>query len=413
MSVHRLQSLNRGYFKSLSEFQYISKLGTGSFGSVHLYQHLASKRRYAIKQILGETITTPYELEGIEREIRVQLRCRFKHIIQLHDAFVEDNNINMVLEYVENGNLFSYIQQNPPLSESEACKYFSQTCQALQYMHSHNFYHRDIKPENLLLDANNDIKICDFGWCAENINQKRKTFCGTYEYMAPEIVMDTMYDYRIDIWSVGILLYELLHKNAPFRGKDYNEIANNIKICQPKVKSYVSKDAQCLILKILQLEPSNRPTFQQIFQSSFVKRHNQLINMIEQLQENIQPTKSYQQSTHQPSSQNLIQMNSPSQQKRYVSPKRRITEYTSSIKQEIRMRMPSPKLPDQQTQRLASPTTRVYVSPARRMKPKKRDNQDLKKTGPLDLKGVKDATKIVYMSLQIDFLLYIILIFQV
>ena len=61
--------------------------------------------------------------------------------------------------------------------------------------------------------------------------------------MAPEIVMDTMYDYRIDIWSVGILLYELLHKNAPFRGKDYNEIANNIKICQPKVKSYVSKDA--------------------------------------------------------------------------------------------------------------------------------------------------------------------------
>lgn len=107
------------------------------------------------------------------------------------------------------------------MSEIEACKYFTQTCLALQYMHQHNIYHRDIKPENLLLDENYDIKLCDFGWCAENINQKRKTFCGTYEYMAPEIVMDIVYDYRIDIWSVGILLYELIHKNAPFKGNMY------------------------------------------------------------------------------------------------------------------------------------------------------------------------------------------------
>jgi serine/threonine protein kinase len=75
-----------------------------------------------------------------------------------------------------------------------------------------------IKPENLLLDASNNIKLCDFGWCAENINLKRKTFCGTYEYMAPEIVSDIAYDFTIDIWSVGVLLYELLHGYAPFKG---------------------------------------------------------------------------------------------------------------------------------------------------------------------------------------------------
>lgn len=76
----------------------------------------------------------------------------------------------MVLEYVENGNLFSHIQKNPPMSEQEACKYFAQTCLALQYMHCNNIFHRDIKPENLLLDEQMNIKLCDFGWCAENIH---------------------------------------------------------------------------------------------------------------------------------------------------------------------------------------------------------------------------------------------------
>lgn len=91
------------------------------------------------------------------------------------------------------------------------------------------------------MDENYDIKLCDFGWCAENIHQKRqiqkclyfkrKTFCGTYEYMAPEIILDLPYDYTIDIWAIGILLYELVHGFAPFRGKDYNEIASGIKAC--------------------------------------------------------------------------------------------------------------------------------------------------------------------------------------
>lgn len=98
-----------------------------------------------------------------------------------------------------------------------------------------------------MLDGNNNIKLCDFGWCAENINLKRKTFCGTYEYMAPEIVSDIAYDFTIDIWSVGVLLYELLHGYAPFKGKEYKEIAANIKLCQIKFSSSVAQDAQDLI----------------------------------------------------------------------------------------------------------------------------------------------------------------------
>lgn len=110
-------------------------------------------------------------------------------------------------------------------------------------MHDNNVFHRDIKPENLLLDQNQNIKLCDFGWCAENIHLKRKTFCGTYEYMAPEIVSDQAYNYTIDIWSLGILLYEMLHGYAPFKGKEYKEIASNIKLGNIKYGSHVGQEA--------------------------------------------------------------------------------------------------------------------------------------------------------------------------
>ena len=100
------------------------------------------------------------------------------------------------------------------------------------------------------------MKICDFGWCAENIHLKRKTFCGTYEYMAPEIVTDTPYDYTIDIWSLGVLLYEMLHGYAPFRGKEYKEIASNIKAGNLRFSSSLNSDAVDLIKSILVKDPA-------------------------------------------------------------------------------------------------------------------------------------------------------------
>lgn len=79
-----------------------------------------------------------------------------------------------------------------------------------------------MQPENLLLDRHLNIKLCDFGWCAENINTSRTTFCGTYEYMAPEMLFGTSYDYKVDNWALGVLLYELVHGHAPFRGESVN-----------------------------------------------------------------------------------------------------------------------------------------------------------------------------------------------
>ncbi|CAD8146093.1 unnamed protein product [Paramecium octaurelia] len=374
----QIQTFNSGTFTTMNEFQFIQKLGTGSFGSVNLYLHKPTQKKYAIKIMPGETITNQCESEGIEREIRVHKKCRNPNIVQLYDSFYENDSIFIVIEYLENGNLFTHIQKNPPMSEQEACKYFVQTCLALQYMHQNNIFHRDIKPENLLLDEKFNLKVCDFGWCAENIHQKRKTFCGTYEYMAPEIVMEVMYDYKIDLWSLGILLYELLHKYAPFKGKDFKEISLAIRQGQPKIKPSVSKEAFQLISQLLSLDPNHRPPISQILTSSFVKKYSNMLNLVE-FQENIQPRsplRSY------PSQQQL----------RCGSPRRRITEYNIMQKPEQRVRMASPKPID--SQKLIQ---KIYVSPARRIQPKGRENVPIK-TGPIDVRG-REATKIIYMNL--------------
>ena len=111
-----------------------------------------------------------------------------------------------------NGCLFFYISSTDGLSEQLAMRFFYQTCLAVRYLHENNVIHRDIKPENLLLDDNFNIKLCDFGWsCQAQEFDIRTSICGTYEYMSPEIVVDHKHGYKVDIWCLGIMLYEFLH----------------------------------------------------------------------------------------------------------------------------------------------------------------------------------------------------------
>jgi serine/threonine protein kinase len=167
------------------------------------------------------------ELQVISREIRVHSSLDHPHIVKLWDTLYQDNKVYMVMDFAKNGSLFKYhsglLQTGRQPSVGQVYQFFYQALQALKYLHANDIMHRDIKvitmlfqPENLLLDDEFNVKLCDFGWATNRIKCARNTFCGTYEYMAPEMVLESSYDYRIDIWALGVLLYELVHGKAPF-----------------------------------------------------------------------------------------------------------------------------------------------------------------------------------------------------
>jgi serine/threonine protein kinase len=151
------------------------------------------------------------------REVELHKRLKHDNIVKLYTSFEDEQYVYLVLEYADKGNLFFYIRKRS-LKEAEAYHYFRQTCAGIKYLHDNGLIHRDIKPENLLLSGEDvhTLKICDFGWCAEQGDEGRSTFCGTLEYMAPEMLSNAPHDKSLDLWSLGILLYELVHKKAPF-----------------------------------------------------------------------------------------------------------------------------------------------------------------------------------------------------
>ena len=158
------------------------------------------------------------------------------------------------MEFAENGNLFNYINLNQnKVNDLEFIKpLYQKICEAIQFIHNDNLIHRDLKPENILLTKDLVPKICDFGWSVMvKRGQSRKTFCGTYEYMAPEILESNKYNKSVDIWSLGILLYELIHGFSPFEGKTAHEIYKNINKKKINFRKDIDQDAKLLIQNIL------------------------------------------------------------------------------------------------------------------------------------------------------------------
>jgi serine/threonine protein kinase len=131
--------------------------------------------------------------------------------------------IYLLLEYASNGCVFFYIDSRTGLPQQLALRFFYQTALAIQYLHHRNIIHRDLKPENLLFDDNFTVKLCDFGWsCEVEKDEVRTSVCGTYEYMSPEVVFERRHDFKVDIWCLGILLYEFLtgrvNRQPPLQG---------------------------------------------------------------------------------------------------------------------------------------------------------------------------------------------------
>lgn len=173
-----------------------------------------------------------------------------------------NNYVILVLEFVERGNLYKFFLENKDFfnDQMKVISLFAGICEGINYIHKRNMIHRDIKPENVLIDNNFEPKLCDFGWATKIVrNEARTTFCGTFDYMAPEVFESLKYNSAVDIWSLGVLLFELFHGYSPYKGKNAFEIFNNIKTKELVFKEDLDPRIQRLIRSMLQKNPLQRP----------------------------------------------------------------------------------------------------------------------------------------------------------
>ncbi|CAD8209351.1 unnamed protein product [Paramecium pentaurelia] len=251
--------------KTHSDFQPMQQtLGQGSFGWVTLVKEIQTGKLFAMKAMKKAELFKYCTVDNLKREIKIQRKLNHPNIIKLDSYFEDKTNVYLILEYAEGGSLFKKIKKQRRLSEDEAYHYLYQTCLGIEYLHKMKIIHRDIKPENLLLDTKGNIKICDFGWSTEMDNLK-KAFCGTIEYMAPEMIKSQSTNYKLDIWCLGVLLYEMVQGKPPFTGRnDQEKCVAILSGQQLKYEESVSEDCKSLITMILQPNPFNRPSIQGI-----------------------------------------------------------------------------------------------------------------------------------------------------
>lgn len=190
----------------------------------------------------------------------------------MYGYFHDEKRVYLVLQLATGGELYKRLQTEKRFSEQQTARWMRDLADALRLIHERKVLHRDIKPENLLLDADDNLMIADFGWSTVAKN-KRKTFCGTLDYLAPEMLTDDKYDKRVDIWALGVLTYECLVGRPPFEVIDSVEDTQR-SITEDEVKFptdiSISSDAKQFVLDILRKNPDQRPSLEELMSHPFL-----------------------------------------------------------------------------------------------------------------------------------------------
>ena len=243
-------------------------LGEGAFAKVRLATQIHIKEKCAIKIVDKRLLENAKDIQRLKVEIKILKSIRHKNIIQLFDIMESKTNLYFVLEYCKGGELFDYIVKNKRLKEGEACIFFQQIIDGVEYLHNQGIIHRDLKPENLLLDYKNNIKISDFGLSTFfSKNNFLQTACGTPFYAPPEMLEGLKYNGEAsDIWSCGIILYAMLCGSLPFSESKEEVIVKKIKAHDYIIPNYLSKEARDMLYHILKINPEERFTIEDIKQ---------------------------------------------------------------------------------------------------------------------------------------------------
>uniref|UniRef100_A0A8D2N8C4 Ribosomal protein S6 kinase n=1 Tax=Zonotrichia albicollis TaxID=44394 RepID=A0A8D2N8C4_ZONAL len=245
-----------------AQFELLKVLGQGSFGKVFLVRKIIGPdagQLYAMKVLKKASLKVRDRVRTkMERDILVEVNHPF--IVKLHYAFQTEGKLYLILDFLRGGDVFTRLSKEVMFTEEDVKFYLAELALALDHLHSLGIVYRDLKPENILLDEAGHIKLTDFGLSKESVDQEKKaySFCGTVEYMAPEVVNRRGHNQSADWWSFGVLMFEMLTGTLPFQGKDRNETMNMILKAKLGMPQFLSPEAQSLLRMLFKRNPSNR-----------------------------------------------------------------------------------------------------------------------------------------------------------
>ena len=262
----------------ITDFTISKELGAGSFGHVYLVTHKKTKANYAIKAIDKRNKSNIEEKPYFRREVEVMYKIHHPNVVKLYGHFEDNNYCYFIMEYIPKGNMFGLIPQDKKkrVSTQLVASLIKDVISAVYFLHNMNppIIHRDIKPENVLLTDTLAAKLTDFGWSNYiQEDEKRTTVCGTPIYLAPEIIKEKGHDEKVDIWCIGVLLFELATGSVPFPGNDIETLENNILKLKIQWPKDINLDIKNLIMKILKLDPKARISLSDMMQHHFITKY--------------------------------------------------------------------------------------------------------------------------------------------
>ncbi|KAK9719527.1 Serine/threonine-protein kinase [Basidiobolus ranarum] len=245
---------------SIDEFDLLKVIGKGSFGKVMQVRKCDTNRIYAMKILNKSKIVSRDEVTHTLAERTVLGQINHPFIVPLKFSFQSPEKLYLVLAFVNGGELFHHLQREGRFEEKRSRFYAAELLTALEHLHSYNVIYRDLKPENILLDYNGHIALCDFGLCKLNMAETdtTNTFCGTPEYLAPELLYGQGYTKTVDWWTFGVLLFEMLTGLPPFYDENTHEMYRKILEDELRFPDHVGSHARSLLRGLLERDPNQR-----------------------------------------------------------------------------------------------------------------------------------------------------------